>query len=389
MQMPSNVEPYTLDRVVRICVHLLIVAVVLWVVSATREVLIPLAVAFLLAYLLNPLVRVIEKRVNNRTGSVLITVFGAIALFLVAMVLVVPLIAGEVMNLGQLLRQAIGDESGVKKWATEYLPQNLAAEIEAFRNSEEFRSFVSSQQFETLVQSAHSISGFLFLVLRWSITQVWGVVSGLMSIATGLLGVFLILLYLVFLLIDYRAVEKSWKDYLPPQYRDDVVSFLSDFNDAMARYFRGQFLVAASVGVLFAIGFKIVGLKMAILLGLFVGALNMVPYLQIAGLIPAVLLAVLTAFEKQGSIGLYLGGVALVFVIVQAFQDAVLTPRIMGRATGLRPAMILFSVLFWGQLLGFLGLVLAIPLTCLGLAYYRRFLAHQNRGSAPSSSTLE
>lgn len=387
--MPSNVEPYTFDRVVRICVRLLIVAVVLWVVSATREVLIPLAVAFLLAYLLNPLVRVVEKGVKNRTASVLITVIGAILLLFVAMALVVPLIAGEVMNVGQLLRQALGDESGVKKWAAAHLPQNLAAEIEAFRNSEEFRSFVSSQQFETLVQSAHSISGFLFMVLKWSITQVWGVVSGLMSIATGLLGVFLILLYLVFLLIDYRAVEKSWKDYLPPRYRDEVVDLLADFNDAMARYFRGQFLVAASVGVLFAIGFKIVGLKLAILLGLFVGALNMVPYLQIAGLIPAVLLALLTAFEKQGSIVLYLGGVALVFIIVQAFQDAVLTPRIMGRATGLRPAMILFSVLFWGQLLGFLGLVLAIPLTCLGLAYYRRFLAHQSRGSAPTSTTPE
>ncbi|UCG34038.1 MAG: AI-2E family transporter, partial [Phycisphaerales bacterium] len=114
-----------------------------------------------------------------------------------------------------------------------------------------------------------------------------------------------------------------------------------------------------------------------IVLGLFIGLLNMVPYLQTIGVVPAVMLAAMTAFEKDGSLVWYLVGVGIVFAVVQTTQDALLTPRIMGKVTGLRPAVILFSVLFWGKLLGMLGLVLAIPLSCLGLAYYRRLLARQ------------
>ena len=83
----------------------------------------------------------------------------------------------------------------------------------------------------------------------------------------------------------------------------------------------------------------------------------------------------MTAVEKDGSFWGYVAGVGIVFVVVQVLQDLVITPRIMGKVTGLRPVIILFGVLFWGKLLGFLGLILAIPLTCLGLAYYRRALA--------------
>ena len=110
------------------------------------------------------------------------------------------------------------------------------------------------------------------------------------------------------------------------------------------------------------------GLRMAILLGLFIGALNMVPYLQVVGVVPAVMLAGITALEQNSSFLGYLIGVAVVFVVTQVLQDALITPRVMGRTTGLRPVIILFCVLFWGKLLGFLGVLLAIPLTCLGLA---------------------
>lgn len=386
--MPAETQPYTFDRLVRTFMRLLVVVLLLWLVSATREVLVPLAVAFLLAYLLDPVVRFVERRIRNRTAAVLTTVIGSLVVLAGATALILPLIAGEVLRFGEMLRTAIQDDSPLRQWAADHLPANLAFEIESFRNSEEFRAFVSSPQFDTLVRGAQSMSGLLLVVLKWSISQVWGVVSGLMSLAAGLAGAFLIVLYLVFLLIDYRAVERSWKQYLPPAYRDEIVAFLSEFNAAMARYFRGQFLIASIVGVLFAVGFKIIGLKMGIMLGLFIGALNMVPYLQTIGLIPAIVLALFTAFEKQGNVWGYVISVALVFVAVQALQDAVLTPRIMGKVTGLRPAMLLFSVLFWGKLLGFLGLVLAIPLTCLGLAYYRRLLARSDQPSTgPPTST--
>jgi predicted PurR-regulated permease PerM len=140
----------------------------------------------------------------------------------------------------------------------------------------------------------------------------------------------------------------------------------------MRRYFRGQFIVALCVGILFSIGFSLIGLPMAVPFGLFIGALNMVPYLQIVGLVPAALLALVRSIDTGGSVMFSIVLVLLVFGVVQLLQDAVIVPRVMGKATGLRPVSILLGVFIWGKLLGFIGLILAIPLTCLGIAYYRR-----------------
>jgi predicted PurR-regulated permease PerM len=142
----------------------------------------------------------------------------------------------------------------------------------------------------------------------------------------------------------------------------------------MRRYFRGQALIALSVGVLFVIGFSIIGLRMAVVLGLFIGMLNMIPYLQTVGLVPALLLAIVRAIERDGSLLVSAVLVLAVFAIVQTIQDTLLTPKIMGKTTGLKPVAILLGVFIWGKLLGFLGVLLAIPLTCLVSAYYRRFV---------------
>ena len=154
---------------------------------------------------------------------------------------------------------------------------------------------------------------------------------------------------------------------------------------AMNRYFRGQATVASIVGVLFATGFWLIGLPMGIFVGLFIGLLNMVPYLQVVGLIPAFFLALVHALETGTSFWVTVGLTGLVFVAVQAIQDTLLTPKIMGKVTGLNPAMILLSLSIWGKLLGIFGLVIALPMTCLLLAYYRRFLCSPQTGS-PSSS---
>ncbi len=202
----------------------------------------------------------------------------------------------------------------------------------------------------------------------------WSVVALGLNFLLGLTVLIIVLLYLVFLLLDYPTFAQTWRTFLPPQYRDSIVEFLVQFNTAMGRYFRGQALIAISMAVLFSVGFSIISLPMALILGLFVGALNMVPYLQTIGLVPAVLLAGMSAIESDSSFLLSIVLVLAVFAVAQLVQDAVLTPRIMGKATGLSPVAILLGVFIWGKLLGFLGLILAIPLTCLCIAYYRRYV---------------
>ena len=203
----------------------------------------------------------------------------------------------------------------------------------------------------------------------------------MLTFVTGLL---VIMLYVVFLLIDYHNMAARWRDYLPPSMRDDVSGFVEEFIQATNRYFRSQALVACCVAGLFAIGFSIIGLPLAILMGIFIGLLNMVPYLQIVGTIPCLFLAGLKALERGDSFLGALGLVLLVFVLVQVIQETLLVPRIQGEAMGLSPAIILLSISVWGKLLGFLGLILALPLTCLGLTYYRRYLLNFEQ---PGNST--
>lgn len=196
----------------------------------------------------------------------------------------------------------------------------------------------------------------------------------------GMTGFIIVLLYLVFLLVDYPTYARQWREFLPPAYRDAIVGFLGEFDAAMRRYFRGQAVIALLMGVLFAIGFSLIGLPLAVPFGLFIGALNMVPYLQAVGLIPGMLLAVLRSVETSSSLTASVLWVLAVFVVAQIIQDALITPRVMGQATGLKPVAILLGVFIWGKLLGFLGLLLAIPLTCVGIAYYRRWILNHTAG---------
>ena len=149
----------------------------------------------------------------------------------------------------------------------------------------------------------------------------------------------------------------------------------------MNRYFRGQALIALCVGVLLAVGFKIIDFPLAVTLGLFIGVLNLIPYMQTIGIIPMLILALLRSAETGENFWIIFGLALLVLGIVQMIQDLFLTPRIMGKAMGLNPAIILLALSIWGTLLGFIGLIIALPLTTLCLSYYKRFILQDDQGA--------
>ena len=133
-------------------------------------------------------------------------------------------------------------------------------------------------------------------------------------------------------------------------------------------------LIAAINGLFFAIGFQIIGLPMGIGLGIMSGILNLVPYMQILGALPAVLLGLIQAAETGRPFWVILLSIAAVFVFVQIIENMILTPTIMGEVTGMGPAWILLSLSIWGALLGFVGMIIALPLTTLLISYYKRFV---------------
>jgi predicted PurR-regulated permease PerM len=309
------------------------------------------------------LVSRVQRRIKNRTAAVLLTVVGAGLLFAGVAAVLAPIVADELQGVNQLAQQFRQEGSQLQLRIQRTIEEDTSGWVQFA--IEKTQQFVTSEQFLTLAAEA----------ARRLAPGIQGLLSGVYGFFAAITGLVIVVLYMIFLLIDYGQVENHWQELLPPRMREAGVGFIEDVSDIMGRYFRGQFLVALTTGVLFAIGFSILGLRLAVLLGLFMGLLNLVPYLQLVGVIPAVLLSVLHTLETPGAvIWQDLLGLLIVLAVVQLIQDGFLVPRIMGEVTGLRPAIILLSVFVWGKLLGFLGLVLAIPLTSLIVAYYYRYV---------------
>ncbi len=179
---------------------------------------------------------------------------------------------------------------------------------------------------------------------------------------------------MVFILLDYEKISLGSIKLIPPRYRKAVSLISNDLSTSMNRYFRGQALVALLVGILFAIGYSIMGLPLGFALGLFIGFLNLVPYLQLLGIVPMAFLCVVMSVET-GTSFLALFVIALgIMLVVQIIQDTLIVPRVMGKVTGLNPAIILLALSIWGALLGVVGMIIALPMTTLLLSYYQRFI---------------
>lgn len=361
-------KPLTLDRIVRIAATLAICWGLVLLARYLSDVLIPFAIAILLAYLLNPFMRFVQKFIRKRGAAVMTGLF-LISLVIIAVGwLIVPVMYNEFRHIGQIISGIINDPQ-LSNRLSQSLPANLWIDIEQFLKSDEVKSVFSSD----------SMIGLLGKFGENILPGIWSLISGTTTFIITIIGVVVIFMYLVFILIDYDKFSGNWKNLIPGSYRHFISELVEDFFEAMNVYFRSQALIALIIAILFSTAFSIIGMPMAIGLGIFIGLLSMVPYLHILGTIPAFFLGFLHAIETGQNIWFYLGIVALIFIIIQQIEDWILTPRIMGKVTGMNPALIILSISIWGKLLGFFGLLIALPLTFLLIAYYRRFINHTER----------
>ena len=361
--MIPNDRSFTFDRVVRLALFAGLAWSLVLLLDYLSDVLLPFVTGLVVAYFLDPVTNRVQHVIKPRVLAALFTLVSiTLAVFLVVR-LMVPIVGNELADMGRTVSKMATDTE-LAQAAKARLPENVWEEVNEILKRDDVKRYLTS---DGAVQMAKDTAKKLS-------PGVWSVLSGAANVLTFITGLLVIMLYVVFLLIDYHNMATRWRDYLPPGMRDDVSGFVGEFIQATNRYFRSQALVACCVAVLFSIGFSIIGLPLAILMGIFIGLLNMVPYLPILGIIPCLILAGLKALEQGDSFLGGLGIVMLVFGVVQVIQETVLVPRIQGKAMGLSPAIILLSLSVWGKLLGFLGLILALPLTCLGLTYYRRHL---------------
>ena len=335
--------------------------------SRLYGVLLPFFVSFLLAYLLDPIVDFVQHKckVKFRGLSVTIVLLLFVGLLTLAIYLLIPAIGREVKS------AAIGVEQYFANFdADRYFTSEQQEKIKKTLDGLNLESMLSYPEVRDAMKSIAP--------------KVGGWITGGLSWLAELVVIFIGLMYLIFLMIDFPKIRANWSSYVPEKYRDKARILLRDVDHNMNAYFRGQGLVALIVGILFAIGFCIIGMPMGIAMGLIIGVLNLVPYMQALGIPPCILLCLVQSAQTGRPVWVTLLCMALVFVVVQTLQDMLLTPKIMGKVTGMGPAAILLSLSIWGAIFGVIGMILALPLTTLGISYYKHYIA---KSTVPTGQT--
>ena len=350
----------TFDSFIRGIISVLIIIGILYLVNYLSGVLLPFFIAWLLAYMIYPLVTFFQYKlkVKNRVASIFIAMLVLLTTLTLAFVVLVPPIIDEFGKVKELLTTYF-----IEGTQQAHIPGTIANFIKENINMAQVQNALNEENITNMIRSI--------------LPKAWNIFTQSVNIIASILATFIVLLYTFFILLDYEAIGSGWTGLVPKKYRETSIRIVNDVKDGMNRYFRGQALVAFLVGVLFSIGFVIIDFPLAIGFGLFIGLLNMVPYLQLIALVPTVLLALLKAADTGENFWWILACALIVFCIVQVIQDGFIVPKVMGKITGLNPAIILLSLSIWGTLMGVVGMIIALPCTTILLSYYKRYIKKQ------------
>lgn len=308
-------------------------ALFLW---SVRQVLFPFVLGGLLAYLLAPVVKAVEKLGLSRLPSLVVVYVGLVGLSVLSVTFGYPALVRELTSLlsaipeyAHKVEAALGQLE--RQYSNFYLPESL-------------RSVVDQR-----ISLAET--GLLRLVHQSADT--------LMGLMGHLFGLLLAPVLAFYLLKDWELISVGLKSLVPKKIRLDVSDLVRDMDEVVRGFIRGHLVVCALVGGLTALGSYLIGLPFALLVGIFAGVLDIIPFFgPIIGAIPAVALALLQSWQ----IILY---TLFLFVLIQQVESNIITPKILGEAVGLHPIMIIFALLAGGQLWGIIGMVVALPLAAI------------------------
>lgn len=368
----------TFDRFVRILGIVLLVGGVLYTMNFLSSVLLPFFVAWLLAYLMYPIVKFVQYKLHvpTRALSIIVALVFVLAVIGGVFYLIIPPMIDQFEKLGDIVMQYVKQGTNGESFQAvvqQWLHDNRQAIEQVFKRKD-------------VSDAIKSAMPKLFSVLGQTANVILSIVASLVT-----------LLYMFFILLDYEYLSSSWIKIFPKKVRPFWQSLMKDVERELNSYIRGQSLVALIMGILFCIGFTIIDFPMAIGLGILIGIMDLVPYLHTFALIPTAFLALLKAADTGQNFWVILASAVAVFCIVQVIIDMVVTPKVMGKAMGLNPAILLLALSVWGTLLGFIGLIIALPLTTILIAYYQRYVTKEKAAEhaadspevtdAPGSST--
>lgn len=339
----------------RIILILIFAGISYFVLKCLSGVLLPFLIAWLLAYLLYPIVTFVQYRLKFKYRILsIITVLLLITAIITGFIMIaLPSLTNELIQFKDVAIGFINNQINVPS-------------IPGFLNNT-IRDYAAENGIANILQNTGVQD-----VFKSFAQKTWFLAIGTINVVMQIFASCITIMYLFFILLDYERLLEEWQTLIPVKWRQGANTLMNDLTEGMNQYFRGQALIAFLVGVMLAIGFWIIDFPMAIAFGLFIGVLNLVPYLQLVSLIPMVLLALIGAANNGENFWMIILSALIVVLIVQAIQDFILVPHIMGKRMKLHPAVILLSLAIWGKLLGIVGMIMALPLTNLILGYIKR-----------------
>lgn len=345
-----------------------------------RGVLTPFVGAFLIAYIVNPIVDAIEERVRivlrhpkcrrlpkslARVVATVVTLLMMASAITLVCLIFIPQVSAEFSRFGTLIRNFMADSAWIQKFLA-LIPSDWRGEMQRFAEGSQFLESLQDISFWETAQS----------MVAKLLPGAMGVLSGTASVVLTLVSVVFIAMYTTFLMLDMPKISRKLRVLIPLE-STEKPDLLRKTNLLMKAYFRSQSLVAFLVGVLYAIAFGAIGFPMGIVFGLFIGILNMVPYLQVASMPIAFFLGIIYSFDTGLPFWEVVLIIAGIYLLIQIVEDMFIIPKIVGTEMNLPPVLILLSISVWGKLLGFIGLVCAIPFTCIVIAVFQEYVEHK------------
>lgn len=318
-------------------VALALMALGLWVL---RDVLLPFVAGLALAYLLDPIADRLERLGLGRLGATLLI----LGLFVLGFVLVLVLLAPIVFNqVGSFIANMPGYATRLQRLALEY-GQPLVERVGGPESLKELEASVG----DFVTQGAGWLAAFL--------RSLWSGGQSIVSVIALLVVTPVVAFYL---LVDWDHMVEAVDSWLPRAHRDTIRMLFGEINDAIAGFIRGQTAVCLILGTFYAIGLSIIGLNFGVLIGLSAGLLSFIPYVgSLTGLLLSVGVAIVQFWPDWWMVAATFG----VFSVGQFIEGNILSPKLVGASVGLHPVWLMFALLAFGSLFGFVGLLLAVPL---------------------------
>lgn len=355
--------PWRREQVPRRLLWLGVFLFAVWFFSAIMGVLAPFLIAFFLAYILNPVVVFLERRRVPRWLSTL---------------LIMLLLVGAVVAIGLFIIPVALEQFQALTAGAGQLAEDASRAIESGAIVKFLGRFgVTGEKAKEVL--AQNLTPKLEEMLTRLFAGLFDVVSSVSSVAHQLLNIIIVPFVLFYLLLDFPLVLHRCAMLVPKKTRPRFVQLASRADDLLGQYFRGAILVAVIQGTIAGFILWLAGVEYAVVLGLMTAALDFVPYV---GLAVSLVVASIVALFSGGAVGTKVLVVVVMYLSQKIFEAAVLGPKILGSHVGVHPVLLILSLLVFGYFLGFLGLLIAVPMTALLLAGVKEWEAFRKRSAA-------